>query len=70
MLYFEFAESWSVVIQCTVQGHHWKSKMVSIFTCVATTEQGTLTFGVVSDDIVHDSSHALFALSVVEGRLE
>ncbi|SCV66156.1 hypothetical protein ANAPC5_01337 [Anaplasma phagocytophilum] len=58
------------MIRRVVLGHHWKSKLVSIFTCVATTEQGTLSFGVVSDDIVHGFFHTLFALNVVEGRLE
>ncbi|CAN7946225.1 unnamed protein product, partial [Ixodes hexagonus] len=44
--------------------------MVPIFTCVATTKQGTLRFGLVSDDICHDSAHAVFALNVIEEKLE
>ncbi|EEC05686.1 hypothetical protein IscW_ISCW004167 [Ixodes scapularis] len=43
---------------------------MSTFTCVATTRQGTLSFGVVSDDICQDSVHAVFALNIVEGQLE
>lgn len=70
ILHFDFAENWSVVIQRAVQGYHWKNKMVSIFTCVATTKLGTLSFGVVSDDICHDSAHAVFALNVIEDKLE
>lgn len=70
VLHFDFAENWSIVLQRAVQGYHWKTKMVTIFTCVATTTKGTLSFGVVSDDTCHDSAHALFALTMIEDRLE
>lgn len=70
VLHFDFAENWSVVLPRAVQGFHWKNQMVSIFTCVATTQQKTYSFGVISDDIVHDTAHALFALSAIEEWLE
>lgn len=41
---------------------------MSIFTRVATTKQGTLSFVVVSDDIWHDSVHAVFAPNIIEGQ--
>lgn len=58
------------MIQHAVQGYHWKNKTMSIFTCVTTTRQGTLSFGVVSDDICQGSVHAVFALNIIEGQLE
>ncbi|KAM7287677.1 uncharacterized protein ISCGN_031368 [Ixodes scapularis] len=70
VLHFDFAENWSIVLQRAVQGYDWKTKMVTIFTRVATTTKGTLSFDVLSDDTCHDSAHALFALTMIEDRLE
>lgn len=70
VLHFDFAENWSIVLPNEVQGYYWRKQQISIFTCVATTANGAKSFATVSDDLRHDSAHALLALRTIIMILE
>lgn len=62
VLHFDFAENWTVSLPNEVQGHYWQRRQVSLFMCVVKTLSSTLSLVAVSDDMRHDSAHAVFAL--------
>ncbi|CAN8026478.1 unnamed protein product, partial [Ixodes persulcatus] len=70
VLHFDFAEHWSIVLPKQVQGYYWQKKQLSIFTCVATTPSTTKSFATISDDLRHDSAHAILALKKIVEVLE
>lgn len=58
-----------MILPDEVQSYHWSKKQISIFTCVVKTERKTLSFAGVSQDLSHDSAHALFARNAIEDWL-
>lgn len=62
IFHFDFAENWRVNFSSEVQGRYWKTDQISLFTCVVTTASSTRSFATVSDDLSHDTAHALLAL--------
>lgn len=70
VLHFDFAENWTVNLPNEVQGHYWQRSQISLFTCVAKTVSSTLSLVTVSDDMRHDTAHALFALEEIVSTLE
>ncbi|XP_064479746.1 uncharacterized protein LOC135393157, partial [Ornithodoros turicata] len=70
IVHFDFAENWTVVLPDEVQSYHWSKKQISIFTCVVTTQLERLCFAAVSEDLSHDSAHALFATQAIEEWLD
>ncbi|CAN7995003.1 unnamed protein product [Ixodes pacificus] len=70
VLHFDFAENWTVLLPNVTQPYHWHKKEVSIFTCVVTTRKSTKSFAVISDDLHHDSAHALYAIGKLHELLE
>ncbi|KAM7292195.1 uncharacterized protein ISCGN_025437 [Ixodes scapularis] len=67
---FDFAENWTVTLPHEMQEHHWHKRQISVFTCVASTSQGLKCFGVVCEDLCHDTAHAVLALRCIEDWLE
>ncbi|CAN8010828.1 unnamed protein product [Ixodes pacificus] len=70
VMHFDFAENWTVILPHEIQEYHWHKRQLSVFTCVASTSQGSKCFGVVCEDLCHDTSHALLALRLIEDWLE
>lgn len=70
VLHFDFAENWTVNLPNEIQGHYWQRSQVSLFTCVAKTRATTISLATVSDDLRHDTAHALLALRTIVDTLE
>ncbi|XP_064472032.1 uncharacterized protein LOC135386185 [Ornithodoros turicata] len=70
IMHFDFAENWRVNFSSEVQGRYWKTDQISLFTCVVTTMSSTKSFATVSDDLSHDTAHALLALQNITEAIE
>lgn len=66
----DFSENASIMEQDEVQSAHWSHKQVTIFTAVAWMEEGTFSYCVPSDCLLHDKHAAVALLHVILNDLQ
>ncbi|WP_316206574.1 hypothetical protein, partial [Escherichia coli] len=71
VIHVDFAENWIVLLQNEIQSYHWSKNQISIFTSVCYFgNDKTVSYVTVSDDIKHDSSHALMTINLIIDNLK
>lgn len=63
VIHYDFAENWKVISKNEIQSAYWKTNSLSIFTAVCYSGVEVQSFAVVSNDVTHDTAHALLAFN-------